>query len=71
VGLPAGGESAEDLVERLRRQHGLALVPGSERWFGSGGRGHVRLCFATAEGLLAQALQRFAAGMAAAPGAAG
>jgi len=71
VGLPAGGESAEDLVERLRRQHGLALVPGSERWFGSGGRGHVRLCFATAEGLLAQALQRFEAGMAAAPGAAG
>ena len=37
VGLPAGGEGAEALVERLRHEHGLALVPGSPRWFGPGG----------------------------------
>jgi aspartate/methionine/tyrosine aminotransferase len=67
VGLPAGGESAEALVERLRLEHGLALVPGSPRWFGPGGAGHVRLCFATGEGILAEGLRRFAAGMAAAP----
>ena len=67
VGLPPGGEAAEALVERLRRDHGLALVPGSPRWFGPGGTGHVRLCFATSEGILAEGLRRFAAGMAAAP----
>jgi aspartate/methionine/tyrosine aminotransferase len=67
VGLPAGGESAEALVERLRLEHGLALVPGSPRWFGPGGVGHVRLCFATGEAILAEGLRRFAAGMAAAP----
>jgi aspartate/methionine/tyrosine aminotransferase len=66
VGLPAGGEGAEALVERLRLEHGLALVPGSPRWFGPGGAGHVRLCFATSEGILAEGLRRFAAGMAAA-----
>lgn len=67
VGLPPGGEAAEALVERLRRDHGLALVPGSPRWFGPGGAGHVRLCFATSEGILAEGLRRFASGMAAAP----
>jgi len=67
VGLPAGGESAEALVERLRLEHGLALVPGSPRWFGPGGVGHVRLCFATGEAIMAEGLRRFAAGMAAAP----
>jgi aspartate/methionine/tyrosine aminotransferase len=66
VGLPSGGEGAEALVERLRHEHGLALVPGSPRWFGPGGAGHVRLCFATGEGILAEGLRRFAAGMAAA-----
>ena len=54
-------------MERLRQQYGLALVPGSPRWFGPGGAGHVRLCFATGEGILAEGLRRFAAGMAAAP----
>lgn len=68
AGLPEGIGSAEALVERLRRDHGLALVPGSERWFGPGGRGHVRLCFATSEAILAEGLRRFAAGMAAALG---
>jgi len=67
VGLPAGGESAEALVERLRLAHGLALVPGSPRWFGPGGAGHVRLCFATSEAILAEGLRRFVAGLAAAP----
>jgi aspartate/methionine/tyrosine aminotransferase len=58
-------ESAEDLTERLRREHGVAVVPGSPRWFGPGARGHVRLCFATSAGLLEEGLNRFAAGLAA------
>jgi len=65
AGLPPGSGSAEALVERLRLEHGVALVPGSERWFGPGGQGHVRLSFATSEAILAEGLRRVAAGMAA------
>jgi len=65
VGLPEEAGPAEALVERLRREHGVALVPGSERWFGPGGRGHLRLCFATSEGILAEGLRRLEAGLAA------
>ncbi|KEF42279.1 MAG: hypothetical protein ER33_07085 [Cyanobium sp. CACIAM 14] len=67
VGLPAMAETVEDLVERLRREHGVAVVPGSPRWFGPGAQGHVRLCFATSAALLEEGLSRFAAGLAAAP----
>jgi aspartate/methionine/tyrosine aminotransferase len=67
VGLPPLRESVEDLVERLRREHGVAVVPGSSRWFGPGAAGHLRLSFATSEGLLAEALERLAAGLAPGP----
>jgi len=56
------GETIEAFVERLRREHGVAVVPGSPRWFGEGAAGHVRLCFATSAGLLGEGLRRFAAG---------
>ncbi|MFM7806745.1 MAG: pyridoxal phosphate-dependent aminotransferase, partial [Planctomycetota bacterium] len=64
VGAPAlrDGETIEAFVERLRRDHGVAVVPGSPRWFGQGAAGHVRLCFAPSAGLLAEGLRRFAAG---------
>jgi aspartate/methionine/tyrosine aminotransferase len=65
VGLPPQAEPAEALAERLRRDHGVAVVPGSPRWFGPGARGHVRLSFATSAGLLEEGLNRFAAGLAA------
>lgn len=67
VGLPPLQESVEALVERLRREHGVAVVPGSPRWFGPGAAGHLRLSFATSEALLAEALERLAAGLAPAP----
>jgi aspartate/methionine/tyrosine aminotransferase len=54
------GESIEMLVERIRSEHKVAVVPGSPRWFGEGAAGHVRLCFATSEGILAEGLRRFA-----------
>jgi len=40
----------------LLRHTGVALAPGAA--FGEGGEGHVRLCFAASEALLAQALSR-------------
>ena len=42
---------------RLLRETGVALAPGSA--FGADGEGHVRLCFATSQPVLAQALTRF------------
>jgi aspartate/methionine/tyrosine aminotransferase len=54
------GESIEMLVERIRTERKVAIVPGSPRWFGEGAAGHVRLCFATSEGILAEGLRRFA-----------
>ena len=54
------GESIEVFVERIRSEHKVAIVPGSPRWFGEGAAGHVRLCFATSEGILAEGLRRFA-----------
>ena len=67
VGLPPLQESVEALVERLRREQGVAVVPGSPRWFGPGAAGHLRLSFATSEALLGEALVRLAAGLAPAP----
>ncbi|MEA5443792.1 pyridoxal phosphate-dependent aminotransferase [Cyanobium gracile] len=63
VGLPPRSESVEEMVERLRREHGVAVVPGSPRWFGPGAAGHLRLSFATSEALLAEGLNRLAAGL--------
>jgi cysteine-S-conjugate beta-lyase len=48
----------EVLVDRMRREAKVALVPGAPRWFGLGARGHVRLCFATSRGILRRACDR-------------
>ena len=53
----------EALVDALRTEHGVAIVPGSPRWFGEGAAGHVRICFATSEGILRDGLSRIARGM--------
>ncbi len=45
--------------QRLVREHRVGLAPGSA--FGSGGEGHVRLCFAVEEPILIEALNRFEA----------
>lgn len=46
----------------LVRERGLGLAPGSA--FGTGGEGHVRLCFAVEEPILVEALDRLEAGWA-------
>jgi len=53
----------EDMVDRLRCEHGVAVVPGSPRWFGEGAAGHVRVCFATSEAILRDGLERMDRGM--------
>jgi len=37
------GESIEMLVDRIKSEGRVAIVPGSPRWFGEGAAGHVRL----------------------------
>lgn len=40
-------------------QHGkVAVVPGSERWFGKGAEGHIRICFSTSREILEEGLNR-------------
>lgn len=54
------GLAPEALVERLRADAKVALVPGAPRWFGPGAAGHVRLALATSRDVLDEALQRLA-----------
>lgn len=65
VASPALGESesVEDAVARLRDIERVAVVPGSPRWFGEGAKGHLRICFATSEGILGEGLRRIARGL--------
>ncbi len=52
------GWSAEALSEHLRQYAKVAVVPGSERWFGPGAIGHIRLSLATTRDILDEALNR-------------
>ncbi|MEB3199195.1 MAG: pyridoxal phosphate-dependent aminotransferase [Synechococcaceae cyanobacterium] len=61
--LPPGSPDAETVAASLLERQRLAVVPGSPRWFGPGAAGHLRLCFATSEALLAEGLGRLSAGL--------
>ncbi|MFM8276471.1 MAG: pyridoxal phosphate-dependent aminotransferase [Cyanobium sp.] len=61
--LPPGSAQAEVVAARLLEHQRLAVVPGTPRWFGERAAGHLRLCFATSEGLLTEGLQRLLAGL--------
>jgi len=49
-----------DFCRHLVQAHGVGLAPGGA--FGTGGEGHIRLCFAVDEPILREALDRFEAG---------
>ena len=49
-----------DFCRHLVTTHGVGLAPGAA--FGTGGEGHIRLCFAVEEPILIAALDRFEAG---------
>ncbi len=52
------GMDPVDLVEYLRKNHKLSIVPGGARFFGPGSAGHIRICLATSHELLAEGLNR-------------
>ncbi|MBS3798951.1 MULTISPECIES: pyridoxal phosphate-dependent aminotransferase [unclassified Pseudoalteromonas] len=60
--ISATGLEAEELVEHLRN-YKVAVVPGNERFFGPGAKGHIRICFATSMDILDQGLDRIEAGI--------
>jgi aminotransferase len=45
-----------DFAQRLLDEEKVAVIPGSA--FGEGGRGHVRMCYASPYNLLEEALER-------------
>lgn len=52
------GLSSDAFAQHVLQQGKVAIVPGSERWFGKGAEGHVRICFSTSQELLKEGLNR-------------
>ncbi len=57
------GKTAEQIVAYLRENKKVSIVPGGARFFGPGSVGHVRICLATSEEILNEALNRIEAGL--------
>ena len=52
-----------ELQKQLLETFRVAVVPGGQQWFGPGGAGHLRLSFATSEGILTEGLDRLTRGL--------
>ncbi|MDH6251484.1 aspartate/methionine/tyrosine aminotransferase [Chryseobacterium sp. H1D6B] len=52
------GLSSDEFAQHVLKQGKAAVVPGSERWFGKGAEGHIRICFSTSEEILTEGLNR-------------
>lgn len=52
------GMSSDQFAQHVLQQGKVAIVPGSERWFGKGAEGHVRICFSTSKDILEEGLER-------------
>ncbi|MDG2333833.1 MAG: pyridoxal phosphate-dependent aminotransferase [Myxococcota bacterium] len=59
-GTGLGADAMTDYLNTVAR---VAVIPGNERFFGPGGAGHIRLCFATSEKILVDALDRMETAM--------
>jgi aspartate/methionine/tyrosine aminotransferase len=56
--IRATGMSPAQLQENLLNNARVAVVPGLPRWFGEKADGHIRICFATSDEILSEALFR-------------
>lgn len=52
------GLSSGDLVDTLLQDARVAVVPGTPAFFGPGGAGHIRICYATSRTILSEGLDR-------------
>ena len=58
------GVEVTRMVELLAKEHRIAVVPGSPRFFGPGAAGHLRISFATSRAILTEGLDRLERGLA-------
>lgn len=58
INIKATGMSSEDFADYLKNEFQLAVVPGTEEFFGPGAEGYIRLCFATSHEVLKEGLDR-------------
>jgi aspartate/methionine/tyrosine aminotransferase len=52
------GWDSDLFVKQALEKGRVAIVPGSDRWFGPGANGHVRICFSTSAELLQEGIHR-------------
>ncbi|NIF07248.1 pyridoxal phosphate-dependent aminotransferase [Chryseobacterium sp. Tr-659] len=52
------GMSSDEFALHALQQGKVAIVPGSERWFGKGAEGHIRICFSTSQEILEEGINR-------------
>lgn len=52
------GMSSDQFAQHVLQYGKVAIVPGSERWFGKGAEGHIRICFSTSQEILEEGLNR-------------
>ena len=57
------GKPVEELVDELREEFGLAVVPGSPAFFGPASAGHLRISYATSREILSEGLDRLERGL--------
>lgn len=57
------GLSSQEFADFMLKEAKLAIVPGTEKFFGPGAEGHIRICFATSHAILKEGLDRLERGM--------
>lgn len=57
------GMGSQEFADFMMEKAKLALVPGTDKFFGPGAEGHVRICIATSREILEEGLNRFEKGL--------
>ena len=56
--LKSNNLNSEQWVKLMLEKSKVALVPGGKNWFEETSEGHIRICYATSEGILKEAFER-------------
>ncbi len=57
------GKTSQEFADFMMEKARLAVVPGTDKFFGPGAEGHVRICFATSREILEEGLNRLEKGL--------
>ncbi len=63
INIKKTGMGSQELVDFIHEKTKVALVAGSEKMFGPGAEGYIRLCYATSREVLKEGLDRFEKGL--------